>query len=180
MSTIQRICMWSGPRNISTTIMYSFAQRTDTTVYDEPLYAHYLKNTTASDYHPGAEEVLTTQENNGAKVIQHMLKNEISPVQFYKQMTHHLLDLDKGFMSQVQHILLTRDPKEMLPSYAAVIDRPNLKDVGYKDHCDLVDFFQGNNIDFTVIDSKKILLNPEDQLKKLGNYLDQMKGKTFS
>ncbi len=51
-----RICCWSGPRNISTALMYSFAQRTDTTVVDEPLYAHYLR-VTGRD-HPGREDVL--------------------------------------------------------------------------------------------------------------------------
>ena len=36
------ICLWSSPRNISTALMYSFAQREDTEVVDEALYAHYL------------------------------------------------------------------------------------------------------------------------------------------
>jgi len=40
-----RICLWSGPRNVSTALMYSFRQRTDTSVVDEPLYAHYLAAT---------------------------------------------------------------------------------------------------------------------------------------
>ena len=38
------ICLWSCPRNISTALMYSFAQREDVQVFDEPLYAHYLKS----------------------------------------------------------------------------------------------------------------------------------------
>ncbi|MEL0010468.1 MAG: sulfotransferase family protein, partial [Bacteroidota bacterium] len=38
---MKRICLWSGPRNISTALMYSFGQRSDTTIVDEPLYAHY-------------------------------------------------------------------------------------------------------------------------------------------
>ena len=29
----------SGPRNVSTALMYSFAQRSDTSVVDEPFYA---------------------------------------------------------------------------------------------------------------------------------------------
>ena len=37
------ICLWASPRNISTALMYSFAQRSDVKVLDEP-YAHYLKN----------------------------------------------------------------------------------------------------------------------------------------
>ena len=44
MSSIAKICLWSGPRNISTALMYSFAQRPQCKVFDEPLYAHYLSN----------------------------------------------------------------------------------------------------------------------------------------
>ena len=33
---------WSTPRTLSTATMYSFAQREDTRVYDEPLYPAYL------------------------------------------------------------------------------------------------------------------------------------------
>ena len=46
----------SGPRNVSTAIMYSFAQRSGCTVFDEPLYGIYLKDTDV--HHPGKEEVL--------------------------------------------------------------------------------------------------------------------------
>jgi hypothetical protein len=167
MDNFKRICMWSGPRNISTTMMYSFAQRKDTKVFDEPLYAHYLKNSHAAGYHPGAKEILLQYENSGEKVIEQMLSNQEAPVQFYKQMTHHLLELDRSFMKSVHHILLTRDPKEMLPSFAAVIDHPALADTGYSDHVKLIDYFTINNIPFTVLDSKKVLLNPKEQLEKL-------------
>lgn len=34
---------WSGPRSLSTAIMYSFAQRADCKVFDEPLYPQHLK-----------------------------------------------------------------------------------------------------------------------------------------
>ena len=50
----KRICLWSCPRNVSTALMYSFAQRRDTKVFDEPLYAHYLSESKAN--HPGREE----------------------------------------------------------------------------------------------------------------------------
>ncbi|MGK7368639.1 MAG: hypothetical protein ACNS64_00385, partial [Candidatus Halalkalibacterium sp. M3_1C_030] len=54
--SIQRINLCSGPRNISTALMYSFAQRSDTKVIDEPFYAYYLRKT--GKKHPGREEVL--------------------------------------------------------------------------------------------------------------------------
>ena len=59
---IKRICLWSCPRNISTATMYSFAQRSDTKVFDEPLYGYYLKETSAATYHPGAKEIMDSME----------------------------------------------------------------------------------------------------------------------
>ena len=87
--TNTRIFLWSGPRNISTTLMYSFAQRRDTKVFDEPLYAHYLSQTTAKEYHPDSELIMNSQECNGLKVVQNMLGEDGAKVLFYKNMTHH-------------------------------------------------------------------------------------------
>ena len=50
------ICLWSCPRNVSTALMYAFAQREDTQVFDEPLYAHFHKLT--GSIHTGREKVL--------------------------------------------------------------------------------------------------------------------------
>ena len=59
---MQRIAMWSGPRNISSAMMRSWGNRPDTVVCDEPLYAHYLLKT--STPHPGADEVMRSQSTN--------------------------------------------------------------------------------------------------------------------
>lgn len=167
MDNIKRVCLWSGPRNISTALMYSFAQRNDTKVYDEPLYAHYLSNTEADEYHPGAEDVLTTLENDGNKVIEMMMGSHDTSVVFFKNMTHHLLDLDKAFMKDVINVILTRDPLEMLPSFDAVIENPSMRDVGYELHMDLLDYFEKRGIEPIVLDSKNVLLNPEGVLNVL-------------
>ena len=53
-------------------MMYSFAQRPDAIVFDEPLYAHYLRVTGID--HPGKEEVLASQENDGEKVVQQIIR----------------------------------------------------------------------------------------------------------
>ena len=48
-----RINLISGPRNISTALMYSFAQRPDTFVLDEPFYAFYLHLPENIERYPG-------------------------------------------------------------------------------------------------------------------------------
>ncbi len=168
MTQTTRICLWSGPRNISTALMYSFAQRKDTAVFDEPLYAHYLSKTPAREYHPGAEEVIATMENDGEKVVQTLiLGNHDAPVLFFKHMTHHLNDLDWGFMQQTVNVILTRDPFDMLPSYAKQVAQPGLHDVGYALHLELLDYLQSIGQTPPVLDSKQTLLNPRGVLSQL-------------
>ena len=152
--------------------MYSFAQRADTIVFDEPLYAYYLSNTVARNYHPDAELIINSMENNGEKVIDIMTGNHKASVVFFKNMTHHLLNLNKDFLSQGLNIILTRDPKEMLPSFHKVIPNPTLKDVGYQEHLDLIDQFEKRNAKYIVMDSKMILENPSSELKRLCHYAD--------
>jgi len=92
MSKITGISLWSGPRNISTALMYSFAQRPDTQVFDEPLYGFYLSHSEADEYHPGAADIINDLENDGDKVMRTLSRLNDSPVYFFKNMTHHLLD----------------------------------------------------------------------------------------
>lgn len=152
--------------------MYSFAQRADTIVFDEPLYAYYLSNTVARKYHPDAELIINSMENNGEKVIDIMTGDHKASVVFFKNMTHHLLNLNKDFLSQGLNIILTRDPKEMLPSFHKVIPNPTLKDVGYQEHLDLIDQLEMRNAKYIVMDSKMILENPSLELKRLCHYAD--------
>lgn len=148
--------------------MYAFAQRSDTKVFDEPLYAYYLSNTKAIEYHPGAEDILKSQNSNGQNVVQSMLTDQSKPILFFKQMTHHLLDdLDKDFLKKTINIILTRDPREMILSFAKVIEHPTMDDIGYRKQIDLLKYLQSIGQKPIVLDSKNILLNPRKVLVKL-------------
>lgn len=168
----KRICLWSGPRNVSTALMYSFAQRSDTRVYDEPLYAHYLSHSEAKAYHPGADDVLASQENDGSKVIFAMLSANEKPVLFFKNMAHHLLNLDHSFMKETVSVILTRDPVDMLPSFAKVIDAPTLDDVGYRIQADLARELSRQQLPMVVLEAKNVLINPRKELTRLCRVAD--------
>lgn len=169
---MKKICLWSGPRNISTALMYSFAQRADTRVYDEPLYAHYLSKTDADEYHPGAQEVLNAMEHDGGKVVDMMLGQHDKPVAFFKHMTHHLVDLDWDFMAKTINVILTRDPVDMLPSYAKEVSQPTMRDVGYAKHLELIEYLEKEGLPSPfVLDSRKILENPRATLSSLCDYI---------
>lgn len=172
MKSTKRICLWSGPRNISTTLMYSFAQRMDTTVVDEPLYAHYLSSIQDPEKHPGYLEVLNSQSRSSKEVIETMMGDFPTPIAFFKNMAHHSVNLNLSFTKDCYNVLLTRNPKDMLPSFHKVIPNPTINDVGYKAHAELLESLNALGAKTCVLDSTKILMNPEGVLKKLCDFCD--------
>lgn len=167
---IQRINAWSSPRNISTAFMYSFAQRSDTTVLDEPLYAHYLSRAGHANAgeHPGREDVLRTQINNGERVVKEVLFGDYpTPVVLFKQMTHHLIELDRSFLANMDNILLIRDPRAIIASYAKVIIAPTLLDVGVAMQYELFQDLQTAGTLRAVVDARELLLDPRGVLEQL-------------
>jgi hypothetical protein len=90
--------------------MYSFAQRPDTRVVDEPLYGHYLKVTGAP--HPGAAEVMAAMTTDGDQAVRESILGACDrPVLYVKCMAHHLIDLDLSFVDGISHAILVRDPR---------------------------------------------------------------------
>ncbi|MEM8856868.1 MAG: sulfotransferase family protein [Chloroflexota bacterium] len=168
MESTIRINVWSGPRNISTALMYSFAQRADTTVVDEPIYAHYLSTTDADQYHPHAADTLASQSHDYQEVLdQVMLAEYETPIVFFKQMTHHLVNMPWDFMAQMVNVILTRDPVDMLPSYARNVEQPSMLDVGYAEHHRLLIYLRSIGQEPCVLDAKSVLLDPEATLNAL-------------
>jgi hypothetical protein len=154
-----RIQCWSGPRNISTALMYSFRERSDTTVVDEPLYAHYLHMDERG--HPGAAAVMAGQSTDADDVIDTLILGACaSPVRFIKQMAHHLQGVRRDFLGLTENILLTRDPREMLPSLAAHLPHCGLADTGLEEQVKLLDAIVGEGGTPLVIDSQVLLHDP--------------------
>ncbi len=171
MVTNHRISLWSGPRNVSTALMYSFAQRKDTSVLDEPLYGHYLKFTGVE--HPGYREVLDSMETDGEKVIEDLLTHDFKrPVLFVKNMAHHLAGLDWSFLHQMDHFILIRNPREMLPSMIKQYPHPILRDTGLDKQWQLVEWLLKNNRVPLIVDSKDLLQDPSAMLAEICRYLE--------
>ena len=166
-----RLSMWSGPRNISTALMYSFRQRDDTCVFDEPLYGHYLRTSDAT--HPGEDEVLSVMDTDGERVVREVLLGPCNkPVLFFKNMAHHLAGLNPDFLKEVTNLLLTRDPKEMLLSLVHQLPQPVLRDTGLKEQLEVLDAVLGQGETPIVLDAKEVLLNPEGVLREVCKRLD--------
>ncbi len=161
-----RINLCSGPRNVSTALMYAFAQRSDTHVIDEPLYAHYLRKTGAK--HPGRRDILMAMEKDGTRVIKETLLGPYDlPVLFVKNMGHHLIDLDWKFMDQMTTVILIRDPEQMLPSLVNQVPQPVLSDTALKMQRKVFDYLTARGHSPGVLDARELLLAPEKILQKL-------------
>ncbi|MCB0662668.1 MAG: hypothetical protein KDC24_08010 [Saprospiraceae bacterium] len=167
-----RINIWSSPRNISTAMMYSFGNRPDTSVVDEPLYAHFLYHQQNRPAHPGEEEILQSQANDGNEVVKSVLQADYpTPIVLFKQMTHHLLAIDWSFILAMKNILLIRNPAEIIQSYAKVIPNPSMEDVGITKQKVLYDFLLNNGQQPVIIDTNEVLKNPTKVLAELCHQL---------
>ena len=154
----------SGPRNISTALMYSFAQRPDTAVLDEPFYAYYLHET--GIVHPGRDEVLKSQPQSQYAVRKHLetLNHEVL---FVKNMAHHMAVMDQSFVDSVTNLFLIRNPKQIITSYANVIEAPTLKDIGITYQYELFTRLLAQGRHPVVLDSGLLLSDPESVIKQV-------------
>ena len=152
--------------------MYSFAQRPDTRVVDEPLYGHFLRVT--GTIHPGRDEVLANVECDGDKVMRDILEETSNspPVLFMKQMAHHLVELDESFLEKTNNIFLVRDPEQMLPSLTIQLPDAGLADTRLRRQWELYEQLLAAGQRPAIVDSRELLLDPRGVLAALCDHLD--------
>lgn len=155
--------MWSGPRNLSTAMMYAFGQRADCAVWDEPFYAPYLAATGAD--HPMREAILAAHETDPEKVAQACL----GPVpggkpHFYmKHMPHQMIDgFPLDWTAGCVNVHLIRHPARVVASYGEKRAEVTLDDLGFRQQAALFDRIGGH-----VIDSADIRADPQGMLTRL-------------
>lgn len=169
-----RIAMWSGPRNISTAMMRAWENRSDCTVWDEPLYGHYLSKTGIP--HPGAKEVIAAQGSDWQSIVNRCIGDPPGqkPIFYQKHMTLHLLpEIDRQWLSSITNCFLIREPEPVIASYAAVREDVSLDDIGFVQQAELFEYVTRiSGAIPLVIDSKEFLLDPETMLRKICNHLD--------
>ena len=172
MST-ERINLISGPRNISTALMYSFANRADTVVVDEPMYAYYLSRVDID--HPGQEEILKSLPNDIETVLsQYFFQAIEESYLFIKGMAHHYEGLeDLSFLADFKNVFLIREPRQLIASFAQVIEQPTIRDIGLKHEYELYSYLvEQQDHEPIVINSGEILKDPERLLMILCDRLD--------
>jgi hypothetical protein len=171
MDQTKRIAMWSGPRNLSTAMMYSFGGRKDSTVMDEPFYAAYLAKT--GTLHPMQNEILASQFQDPDMVARQLLAPTDRPIFYQKHMTQHMVDgVPRGWMAHVTNVFLIRHPARVVASYAKKRDGPQLDDIGFRQQVELFDHVTSLGQTPLVIDSHDIRDDPKGLMHKLCNALN--------
>ncbi|UWQ62521.1 HAD family hydrolase [Leisingera caerulea] len=163
-----RIAMWSGPRNLSTAMMYAFGNRGDCAVVDEPFYAAYLAMTGLD--HPMRSEILDSQPQDPETVAEALLGPVpgTMPHYYQKHMTQHMIPgVPRDWMREAVNVFLIRHPARVIASYAAKRENPTLEDIGFRQQAELFELARGWGQMPVVMDCHDIRENPAVKLEQL-------------
>lgn len=156
-----RIAMWSGPRNLSTAMMYAFGARADFHVMDEPFYAPYLAKTGVD--HPMANQIIGAHDADPVSVAHTCETVAGTPHVYMKHMPHHMLDgFPMDWAQDCVNVHLIRHPARVIASYREKRDAPTLDDIGFVQQSEVYERLGG-----LVIDSTDIRAQPEAMLRAL-------------
>jgi len=144
--------------------MYSWAQRSDTQVLDEPLYAHHLRVTGL--HRPYREQVLQAQENDGAKVLASFAQPREKEVLFAKHMGKQKIMLDEDLLYRGQHVILVRDPYYVIKSFSEVVP-PSLAETSFPALCEIFSTLRSLGRPPVVILADELAANPEGMLRAM-------------
>jgi hypothetical protein len=130
------IAMWSGPRNISTAMMYSFGNRPDCVAWDEPFYAFSLVK--HGNDHPMREAIIAANDSNWDSLVAKCLTPAAKPVFYQKHMTHHMLKgYDRSWIASLTNAFLIREPERVLASYTKKWQDVTLRDIGFVEQAEI-------------------------------------------
>ncbi|SNR36822.1 sulfotransferase family protein [Puniceibacterium sediminis] len=163
-----RIAMWSGPRNLSTALMYSFGNRADMHAVDEPFYGPYLRDTGLQ--HPMRDEIIASRPETADQVVASLLGPipDGRPHAYHKHMSQHMIDgMPRDWIAGVTNVFLIRHPARVLASFSAKYQETTLSDIGFVQQAELFDQLLDQGQTPVVIDSADIRENPERMLRLL-------------
>lgn len=160
------VSMWSGPRNISTTMMRSFANRSDMSAVDEPFYGAYLARANAD--HPYREETLAAYPRTFEDALEWIAAPRGRPAVFLKHIAYHLPDgVDFSFLKGWRNFLLIRAPRAMVASFADKLDDVTPIVKSYEIERAIFQYLTAQGLPCPVVDAADILAAPEPVLRAL-------------
>lgn len=169
MSQTVNIAMWSGPRNISTAMMYAFGNRADCQAWDEPFYAFSLK--AFGNDHPMRAEIIAANDSNWDRLVGRCLAPPPAGkrVFYQKHMTHHMREgYDRRWIGGLTNAFLIRAPDKVLASYARKWSDVDLNAIGFIEQAEIFDeVAQRLGRAPPVIDADDVLADPRGMLTAL-------------
>lgn len=161
------LAMWSGPRNISTAMMYSFGNRPDCEAWDEPFYAFSLVH--HGNDHPMREAIIAANDSDWDRLVARCLAPAGKPLFYQKHMTHHMLPgYDRSWIKGLTNAFLVRHPERVLASYVKKWSDVSLRDIGFVEQAEIFDLVADHlGHAPAVVDAEDILENPRRVLTRL-------------
>ena len=159
------LCLWSGPRNISTAMMRSFSARADTQVWDEPFCGAFLA--AIPDNYPDREVTTAKWETDPDIVARRCLAPVGADYHFQKHMSHHILPgFPLEWAAEARHVFILRHPARVIASYSR--GRPDFRPehIGFAGLRDLHASIAGlTGREPLVVDTDAFLSAPEPHLR---------------
>src|SRR4029079_11229842 len=155
--------------NLSTAMMRSFGNRSDTFVSDEPFYGCFLRETRAD--HPMREDVGAAMNCDWASVMGDLRGQapDGSPIWYQKHMWHHVAGpIGYEDFEGFTHAFLIREPERMIASYLRKREAAHFEDFGLERQAEFFDR-ESDRLGQAppVIDANDVLADPQGVLSNL-------------
>lgn len=168
---VEVIHSWSAPRSLSTSLMYSFSQRDDIDVLDEPLYSHFLR--VSGFDRPYRDQLLSNMESDGNKVVKDLIYGSGNKkFRFCKHISkQRVLGLPEDLVKKGKHFILIRNPLDILPSFDKVVP-PSFFELGLAELVSIYNELCENGKRPPVIDAAELQKDPEATIRGLCDDLE--------
>lgn len=147
--------------------MYSWRQRHDTVVFDEPFYGRFLVDHDPG--HPGRDEIIAAMDTDYDTIMATITAPGDRPVRYIKNIAHHLRSVPaEDLLGRCRNVMLIRDPAPVVASLSVRLgDKVEVDWTGFPDLIRVLDFELAEGRDPIVVDSATILADPESALRDL-------------
>jgi len=148
--------------------MYAFAQRPDSSVFDEPLYAAWAVRF-PDEHRVYRDQLLASQCNDGDEVVRDLLMGPSDKsVLFFKHMGKHIDAIDDtSFLMKSTNLLLLREPQGLLNSYIRAQGKTKVDDTCLPQQVQMYHALAAQGHTPLVLVAEDVLQDPTGMLRSL-------------
>lgn len=172
MSQCKRIAMWAVPRSLGTALYRAWANRPDTTAFDEPFFVAYVHHT-GEDLGVTREMVAESgRPTSYAEVVDELFAPlpEGKTIAYQKHQPHNILVefADTDWLWQVEHCFLIRHPAYVLTSLRKLVPRFTFEETGWPKLLEMFELVRAKTGRIPpIIDAHELQNHPQDVLEQL-------------